>query len=158
MCERQDEQTKAIAMLSTNVVSHNDPAGRLSCKRPDVTSETCTISVVIAWVNPLELLLPCLESLERQTGRRADEVIVVTRWDESEQHRLLCSYPAIDVLSASANTPITSLRSIGIKRASGDVIAVTEDHCVPCGDWISTIELQMKRGCAVVGGPVENAS
>lgn len=115
-----------------------------------------SISVVIAWVNDLDLLLPGLDAL-RQQSRRPEEIIVVTRHNAGSQQRLQSLYPEIILIGAAANTTITALRSIGIKRASGSIIAVTEDHCVPSLDWISTIERRMQGGCSVVGGPVENA-
>lgn len=117
-----------------------------------------SISVVIAWVNDLDLLIPGLESLSQQS-RAPDEVIVVSRRNAAEQERLRIQYPTITILSASPRVPITVLRSLGIRQAKGDVVVVTEDHCVPDTNWLAVIEQHMERtACAIVGGPVENAS
>lgn len=122
-------------------------------------AKALSVSVVIAWVNPLKLLVPGLEALQRQRGSRPGEVIVVTRHDEGMRELLQDRYPTVTVLSAPASTPITALRSIGIRHARGDVIAVTEDHCIPCEDWIALIERGIgSDGFDVVGGPVENGA
>jgi glycosyltransferase involved in cell wall biosynthesis len=118
-----------------------------------------SISVVIAWVNPLPLLLPGLEALAQQRGHGPDEIIVVTRRGEAECLQLKLLHPAVIVLAAPPNAPITALRSMGIRHARGEIIAITEDHCVPCADWTTVMEQRIGReGFDVVGGPVENAS
>ncbi|CAG0945480.1 hypothetical protein ANRL1_02372 [Anaerolineae bacterium] len=120
-----------------------------------MAESTPTISVVIAWVNPLDLLTPGLQALTRQP---VQEIIVATRHNAKEQARLRALFPQITVLPAAPNTPITALRSLAIKHARSDVVAVTEDHCVPDENWIATIaHAQSRTDCDVVGGPVENA-
>jgi Glycosyl transferase family 2 len=117
------------------------------------------ISVVIAWVNSLDLLIPGLEALLWKQTRDPDEVIIATRHDKEMQSHLRRLYPSVILLSAHSNTPITALRSLGIRRACGTVIVVTEDHCVPSSDWVLIVEKQMMHpDCRIVGGPVENGS
>jgi Glycosyl transferase family 2 len=120
-------------------------------------SQHCVISVVIAWVNPLELLKYGLDALLHGINRPADEVIVVTRHNDVDQARLRDLYPEVILLSAPEHTPITSLRSLGLKRARGNVVVVTEDHCTPSTDWLAAIERRMLEGYDIVGGPIENA-
>lgn len=116
----------------------------------------CTLSVVIAWVNPFELLQPTLDSLLNVSKRKPDEIIVVTRHDESEKKRLQILYPNITLIGAPSNTTITRLRSIGIRHSSGDVIVVTEDHCIATPDWLKAVENKIEQGYDIVGGPIEN--
>jgi hypothetical protein len=116
------------------------------------------LSVVIAWVNPLELLKPGLDALHNQHGAHPAEIIVVTRHSEFEQKQLCELYPEVILLSAPPHTTIPKLRSIGIKRSRGTIIAVTEDHCVPSKDWTLYIQRSFSDNeCDVVGGPIENA-
>lgn len=116
------------------------------------------ISVVIAWVNPIELLKPGLDALYNQVGAHPDEVIVVTRHPEDVQRQLCQAFPNIILESTSPDTTIPKLRSIGIKRSTGSIVAVTEDHCVPRKDWLSIILQNFSdEECDVVGGPIENA-
>jgi hypothetical protein len=118
--------------------------------------QTDFVSVVIAWVNSLDLLAPVVDSLLKQDSRPPDEIIIATRHDVGTQDRLRCAYPGVTILSAPARTTIPALRSIGIAQARGTIVAVTEDHCVVDSKWVATIERRMHSGCAVVGGPVEN--
>lgn len=118
-----------------------------------------SVSVVIAWVNDLELLIPGLDALQPQIRPGRDEVIVVTRRGKAERELLQRRYPSVTLHVAPVGTPITALRRLGIGHARGAIVAITEDHCIPCADWISTIAGHLSHGdCDVVGGPVENAS
>lgn len=116
----------------------------------------CKISVVIAWVNSFDLLTAGLDALLSNTTRKADEIIVVTRHGNHAQMRFVQEYPDVHLVAALRGTPITKLRSIGIKHATGDVIVVTEDHCVPSENWLKAVELRMSDGYQMVGGAVEN--
>jgi hypothetical protein len=136
-------------------ITHQPTAEHKSGQEPAWPS----VSVVIAWVNPLELLSPGLEVLATSGSVKADEIVVVTRRGSEDQLRLKRGFPGVSLLVAPASTSIPALRSIGIRHANGDVIAITEDHCVPGANWIATIKCRMlDRNCLVVGGPVENAS
>ncbi|MCC7162193.1 MAG: glycosyltransferase [Anaerolineae bacterium] len=116
-----------------------------------------TVSVVIAWVNPLDLLLPVLEALDRQT-RLPDEIIIVTRHSTASYSLLVERFPGVILVPAAARTPITRLRALGIESARSRVIAITEDHCVPSPDWVERIAAGLQdQSYAVIGGAVENA-
>ncbi len=120
----------------------------------DASVPAADLSVVIAWVNPLELLLPGLEALERQS-REAAEIIVVSRHPEAENEQLRNRFPKITVLAAPEKTPITALRSQGIRQARGAVVVVTGDHCIPDCEWVAAAEKWISRGYGIAGGPVE---
>ena len=120
------------------------------------SDQTCTISVVIAWVNSFELLTAGLDALLKG-NRQADEIIVVTRHGENEQNDFRQKYQDIKLIAAPPETAITRLRSIGIRRSVGSVVVVTEDHCVPSEKWLATVERRIGEGFDVVGGAVENA-
>lgn len=115
------------------------------------------ISVVIAWVNDFDLLAPGLVALAKQRDAGLHEILVATRHGLDQQARLRQGFPEVTVISAPPSTTIPALRAMAIRRAAGDVIAVTEDHCVPDDGWIAVIARQMQTGRDVVGGPVENA-
>jgi hypothetical protein len=114
------------------------------------------ISVVIAWVNPFELLRPCLDALRRQRIP-PDEVIVVTRHGHDLQMCARRLYPEVLVIAAPPATPIPTLHAIGIRRTRGDAVAITEDHCIPDDEWTVSLAQSLRADCSVVGGPVDNA-
>lgn len=115
-----------------------------------------TVSVVIAWVNPLEWLVPGLRALLQGQTRPPLEVIVVTRHAETQRARLCDLFPRVTLVVAPPHTSIPALRALGLRRAQGNMVAVTEDHCVPGPEWIERIEGWATSGAAAVGGPVEN--
>lgn len=121
-----------------------------------VNDTACKISVVIAWVNSFDLLTAGLDALLSNKTRKADEIIVVTRHGIRAQMRFGQEYPDVHLLTALPGTPITKLRSIGIKQSTGNVVVVTEDHCVPSENWLSAVERRMNDGYQLVGGAVEN--
>lgn len=47
-------------------------------------------------------------------------------------------------------------RAVGLRHARGDIVAMTEDHAVPAGDWCERILEAHAESCAVIGGPIDN--
>lgn len=134
---------------------------RLSADAAAPKSADCAraggVSVVIAWVNRFEWLVPGLQSLATQHGDDPLEIIVVTRHEREPRDKLQRQFPCVTLISAPRDTSIPMLRAIGMRAARGEFVAVTEDHCIPSPDWIATIEARLRAGCDVAGGPVENA-
>ena len=118
--------------------------------------EKLTFSVVIAWVNPIELLIPGLEAMLNQS-RKPDEILVATRHPDALRSMLAAQFPQIRILVSGSDATIPALRSLAMKQATGSVVLVTEDHCVPAENWIEVAERSLASGNQVCGGPVENA-
>ena len=116
-----------------------------------------TSSVVIAWVNPLELLEPGLRALIQKSTVKPDEIIVATRVDAAEQARFRAAFPRARLLSAAPHATIPQLRALGIRASVGAAVFVTEDHCIPAPDWIERGVRVIEGGAGIAGGPVENA-
>lgn len=133
-----------------------DPVPSTSAPRTEASSRDA-VSIVIAWVNPYPMVVACLDALAAQEGGPPEEIIVVTRHAEGTAALLRRSHPGVMLLAADANAPITALRSIGLGRAHGAVVAVTEDHCVAGPGWLAALRRGLAPDCAILGGPVENA-
>ena len=114
------------------------------------------LSVVIGWVNDYRWLAPGLEALADQTGPQPDEIIVATRHDLSQCDRFRARHPGVTLLAGSPQDSIPTLRAMALERATGDVVAVTEDHCVPDRRWTEALLRRIDAGARVVGGPIEN--
>jgi hypothetical protein len=71
----------------------------------------------------------------------------------------LASAANVDWLSLPA-TPSYELRRVGYRRVRAPIVAITEDHCAPTDDWLSSIlELHDEiPGAAAIYGLVENGS
>jgi hypothetical protein len=62
-----------------------------------------------------------------------------------------------EVVFAPTGADIPRLRGAGMAAASGDWVAVTEDHCVPDPRWLEAFAGAAEPGFEVLGGSMGNA-
>jgi GT2 family glycosyltransferase len=119
-------------------------------------AETPTVTVVVASCRDRSLLAACLASLLPQC-REHQAAIVVARADTPEGvAQLEREYPGVRFVPVSPNATIPQLRGLGLAQADGDIVALTEDHCVAAPDWIAQLA-SAPGGSDVVGGAMGNA-
>jgi len=114
------------------------------------------ISVVIASVNGPNYIDACLGSLQGQTLADRVEVIVADCCGDSVSHLIRQKYPHVRLLSFSERKSIPELRAVGMKSAQGDIIAITEDHCLAEPHWCERMLAAHRAHDGAVGGAVEN--
>jgi predicted dehydrogenase len=110
------------------------------------------VSVVVVTVESAERLRSCLTALQGQ----APEILVP--WDGSHGacSALQQDFPGVRFLAAGeGKQTYAQLRAHGIARASGEIIAVTEDHFTPAPDWCRRIAEAHREPHAAIGGAVE---
>jgi hypothetical protein len=97
-----------------------------------------------------------LESLERQDGVHGHvEIIVAMAPGRVNEQTVHSAAPSARLVRGPAGAHPAELRSLGVRLATGPIIACTEDHCVPARDWCARI-LDAHRGAPVViGGAIE---
>jgi GT2 family glycosyltransferase len=116
-----------------------------------------TVSVVIASNRDKTLLHACIGSLLGQCQRLNAELLVARAGSSADVAALGKSYPSVRFVAAPADASIPQLRALGMGQAAGDVVALTEDHCIADENWVEAL-LQSARGDAdVVGGGMDNA-
>jgi len=123
--------------------------------------QTASISVVIPTHDRPAALDACLAALGAQTLRPEQfEVVVVDDGGSFEVGDVVDRHQSSLRISLSrrAHAGPASARNAGAKLAQGEVLAFTDDDCVPDPDWLATIATAVKRspGC-MVGGRTENA-
>ena len=98
------------------------------------------ISVIIPTRNHKDALKKCLDSLEGQT-RKPDQILVVSESDNKE--KLVLGTPGIQMKYFHSDKLIgpSALRNIGIQNCSGDVVVFLDDDSVPQLDFIENIAL-----------------
>lgn len=116
------------------------------------------LSVVVPSVNGAGDLMGCLEALERQRPDVALEVLVADRCGETLRQAVQDRFPDVKVLAAPAGTTIPDLRAMAFDAATGDSVAVIEDHVIVPPGWARQLLEAQARGEDVVGGAVENAA
>ncbi len=117
------------------------------------------ISVVIPTYRRPDCLARCLESLARQR-RFADEVIVVGQADDREteyivKRQAIESDGRTEWLYVHNEKPdMMAAYNEGIARASGEVVAFTDDDATPHPDWLEVLEPWFDDPhVGAVGGP-----
>ncbi|NTV31261.1 glycosyltransferase family 2 protein [candidate division WWE3 bacterium] len=118
-------------------------------------------SVVLATYNRLELLKECLDSLFSQTMSHDEfEVIVIDNGSTDgsldylsslQQSVLATRNVSFKFISLQANPGPAIARNRGIQIAQGDIVAMTDDDCVPPLNWLEKIDDGFKRYPEVIG-------
>ncbi len=114
------------------------------------------VSVVVASKRSRSLLEASLGALLPQCADRGAEVIVARADSPAELADLARRFPHVRVVAAPAGSDIPRLRGTGMLQAAGDLVAVTEDHCLAQPGWLKELATAA-RDADVVGGSVGNA-
>lgn len=119
---------------------------------------TMTLSAVVASKRAVPLLDACLAALAPQCAALNAQLIVARAGGvatlPSEIRR---RYPLMTVVDAPSDSAIPQLRGIGLGAATGELVALTEDHCVPQSNWLAALMRAAEHGADVVGGGMGNA-
>lgn len=97
------------------------------------------ISVVVASRVGAPFLDRCLASLDSQAKARNAEVIVVLHGTEHEAARVIAAFPWARVLPCREWGTVPGLRRAGAEHATGEIVAIIEEHCVAAPDWLDSI-------------------
>lgn len=90
------------------------------------------LSIVVATTHPWPEIAPCLAALAPQAERLDAEIIVVD--GDGRGVDPAARSPRVRVLEAVGDS-VFGLRARGLAAARAEVVAVTEDHCVPDDRW-----------------------
>ncbi len=116
------------------------------------------LSVVIAAWNGKDAVERCLRSLELDTQTDDTEVIVVSNFDGGMQEMIREQFPTVRHVRMPSLTTVPQLRTTGIERSRGDIVALAEDHCTFQRNWGAAVKKAHELPYAAIGGAVENAS
>lgn len=103
-------------------------------------------------------ILETLESLHKQEGEPALEILLADRLSDDISECIRREYPDVRIIECSPKTDLPSMRTEALKYASGRYVLVTEDHCVPPGDWLQKFTDAFARypDATAIGGSVIN--
>lgn len=117
------------------------------------------LSIVIASINGRACIDDCLAALARQRGSVDVEVIVADCVGRSVTDFVHAEHPHVRLIEFSEKQSVPALRSAGILASSGEIIVITEDHCIPADDWYTSIVRAHERHSGpAIGGSVDNGA
>ncbi len=122
-------------------------------------SPAIPLSIVIATTKAWPEIEPCLESLYKVAQAVRAEVFVGDGHGEGLPFDVPQRYPNVKWIK-QPGASVFALRGLAMLQASGDIVAVTEDHCTVNVGWCEGI-LRAHRehpDTAAVGGVVENGA
>jgi GT2 family glycosyltransferase len=114
--------------------------------------ETPRVSVVVCTYNGGRTLEQCLRSL-LSLDYPDYEVIVVDDGSTDGTRAILSRFPAVRAIH-QPNRGLSAARNVGLREATGSVVAYTDSDCFADPDWLSLLVHQLQHsGAAAVGGP-----
>lgn len=117
------------------------------------------LSVIIACVNGLPTIGECLAAIVEQKCQFDFEIIVVDRTGDETVDYIRRSFPLVNLITLGEPRGIPEMRAIGMERAAGEFLVITEDHCIAPENWLAEIvKAHDETGGALLGGAVENGS
>ncbi|MEM7541676.1 MAG: glycosyltransferase [Pseudomonadota bacterium] len=119
------------------------------------------ISVLIGRASQIdrERIFETLSALRRQQGAPEFEVLIADRCHDQVSEQLHEQFPEFRFISAPAHTPLPALRYLALAASAGELIVVTEDHCIAPPQWLHKINHEFgsqSTDVLAVAGPVEN--
>jgi hypothetical protein len=122
-------------------------------------SDRVSISVILATTEPWPDLANCLSVLEPQVEAVGGEIIVGDGHGDALDARRVAATDRLSWIRAPGAS-VFDLRARAAQAARGEIIALTEDHCLVAPDWCAQILEAFRRNpsAMAVTGPVANGS
>ena len=135
-----------------------EPAASMNTDRPKKKT-VIPLSIVIATTKAWPEIEPCLESLCTQAQAVGAEVLVGDGHGDGLPADAARRYPNVTWIKRPGAS-VFSLRGLAMAQASGDIVAVTEDHCTVAAGWCKgTLRAHQEHPeAAAIGGVVENGA
>jgi glycosyltransferase involved in cell wall biosynthesis len=116
------------------------------------------LSVIVALQNARDSVAACLDSLLAQADlpEGALEIILVDGSQDGTAEFVSEHYPQLTLLQPPDVISLPELLGVGIMKAQGRLVAITEGHCTFARDWAAAaIAAHTETDCLVIGGVVE---
>lgn len=118
-------------------------------------AETAKLSVVIASIVGLPFIDDCLGSLEAEAKELGAEVIVVACGNTDYAQRIRQKFPWVRLIHRAQRESVPELRRCGVEQATGDIVAIIEEHCLAASNWLrKALTAHMRGDFGAVGGPM----
>lgn len=122
-------------------------------------SDRVPLSVVLATIEPWPDLANCLEVLAPQVAAIGGELVIGDGHGDGLDASKVAESDRLSWIRIPGAS-VFELRARAVERARGEIIALTEDHCIVGDDWCRQIldALASNPSAMAVSGPVMNGS
>ncbi|MFC1850506.1 glycosyltransferase [candidate division CSSED10-310 bacterium] len=118
-------------------------------------TDSVLYSIIIPTFNGAETIERCLHSIFNQTLEKPFEVIIIDSSDDETPQIVRTQFPQAILISLEKQTPEGMARNIGITKAKGDIVVMTDQDCVVPPYWLSKIQKKMVRSdYDAIGGSI----
>ena len=118
-----------------------------------MTTAPPRMSVIVACYNSGGTLARCLESLQRQT-RRDFEVLLVDSSSDDSAAAAAARFPGVRLIRLDGRRFPGEARNIGIGKATTDLIAFLDADAVADPDWAQNLFMAHRDPYPLIGGAV----
>jgi hypothetical protein len=92
-------------------------------------------------------------------NRVRSEIVIADRIRDAVSDRIRREFPAVRLIDCPVHMALPEMRTLALEASAGELIAVTEDHCVPAPGWLdiaSDAFATSQANVVAIGGAVEN--
>ena len=114
-----------------------------------------TVTVAVVGICGAAHVSRCLDALAAQQDAPPFDVLLVYDPHLQDVPALAARYPHVRMVANQGQRSPLELAARAVQEARGDLILLTEDHCVPQPDWVKQLVAAQAPGRAAVGGVVE---
>jgi len=114
-----------------------------------------SITVAVVGICGASHALRCLEALGRQVDAPDFDVVLVHDPNLRDMERIAEQHPDVTIVNNENQRSPLELAARAMHEATGEIVLLTEDHCIPQPDWVATLVGSLQPGRAAVGGVVQ---
>lgn len=120
-----------------------------------VCGERPLVSVVIAAYHSAGFLRRCLASIEAQTFRD-HETILVNSSPEPDTAAIAADFPGVRFFQSPGRLFPHAARNVGVAMARGPLLVFTDADCEADRDWLAALVAAHEAGHEIVGGCIDS--
>ncbi len=114
-----------------------------------------SLSVIVIVLEGKKSLQACLRALLPQVQVLEGEILVPYDARFPEIPSCVSEFPEVEFFELDGMRTFAELRSYGVKRGKGRIVAITEDQCRPASNWCQEILSLHAQSHVAIGGVVE---
>lgn len=111
----------------------------------DIVSNTPKVSIIIPNFNGMEYLHTCLSSLQKQTFKDFEVIVVDNNSHDSSEEFIKKNYPAVRVIKNTRNHGYSTAVNQGIKLSNAEFIATLNNDASADPQWLDAIIRALKN-------------